>query len=115
MKNVEWVGDSLENLREFPLEVKEMIGHALHEVQCGGTPALAKSMSGMPGVWEIRVRFDTNAYRTVYIAKLKNAVYILHCFQKKSKSGVKTPRKDMEIIKKRLKMVEYMDNQNYGR
>lgn len=103
MKEVVWLGDSLENLRGFPDEVKDSIGHALRRVQYGLTPRSAKPLTGLSGVYEIKDDHKSDTFRTVYIAKLKNAVYVLHCFQKKSKSGVKTPPKDMELIKRRLK------------
>jgi phage-related protein len=70
-------------------------------VQIGKTP---KSGKGLRGVTELRKRFDGNTYRTVYIAKLANKVYVLHCFQKKSKSSIKTPKTDIELIKTRLKI-----------
>lgn len=70
----------------------------------GEMPGSAKSMKGLNGVYELRENHDGNAYRTVYIAKLKDCVYVLHCFQKKSKSGVATPREDIDLIKARLKI-----------
>lgn len=111
MKALEWLGDSRENLREFPDEVKTTMGHALNEVQNGVTPLDAKPLKGKEfnGVYEIVEDFRTDTYRAVYIAKLKNAVYVLHCFQKKSKTGKKTPPKDTDLIKARLRAARERD------
>ena len=103
MKKLEWVGDSLENLRHFPAEVSRPIGFALHTAQEGETPPNTKPLKGVDGVYEIVQQYNTDTYRAVYIAKLKNAIYVLHCFQKKSKKGKATPLKDMKLIRRRLK------------
>ena len=105
-KTVDWIGSSLDDLKSFPTEVKESFGFELWLVQIGETPKSAKALKGkgLSGVTELRKNFDGNTYRTVYIAKLANKVYILHCFQKKSKSGTKTPKADIELIKTRLKI-----------
>lgn len=103
-KNTYWVGDSLKNIRTFPEAVKDSIGYALHFVQEGLKPNNAKLMKGFqPSVMEIVVDFDKNTYRAVYTVKIGNDVYVLHCFQKKSKTGIKTPKQDIDLIKERLK------------
>lgn len=79
-----WVGTSKEDLLAQPNEVKQAVGYALHQVQHGVTPHNATSFSqGGSGVMEIKIPFDTDTYRTMYVAKLKKGVYILHSFQKK--------------------------------
>ena len=103
MKKLHWVGDSLEQLREFPQEVSRLIGFSLYLVQEGETPGNAKPLKGLGGVYELVQPYDTNTFRAVYVAKFRNAVYVLHCFQKKSKRGAATPPKDIELIKQRLK------------
>jgi phage-related protein len=116
MKVIEWVGDSLDALREFPDEAKTAVGYALQEVQNGMTPLDAKPLKGKDfnGVYEIVEDFRTDTYRAVYIAKLKNAVYVLHCFQKKSKSGKKTPAQDIELIRARLRTARKRDKDQGG-
>jgi phage-related protein len=106
-KLIDWIGSSLEDLKAFPDEVQQTFGFQLHQVQCGDMPHSAKPMKGkeLSGVYELRESFEGNAYRAVYIAKLKDSIYVLHCFQKKSKSGIATPPKDIEMIKRRLKIV----------
>ncbi len=105
-KTVDWVGSSLDDLKSFPTEVQEAFGFELWQVQIGENPKSVKALKGkgLSGVIELKKNFDGNTYRTVYIAKLANKIYVLHCFQKKSKSGVKTPKADIELIKTRLKI-----------
>ncbi len=116
-RKCEWVGSSLEDLHEFPQEVKTDVGHALREVQDGGKPASAKPLGGYKGagVLEIIDRFDRNTYRTVYTIKFKKAVYVLHCFQKKSKKGIKTPKKDIELVNRRLNDAIVHYKKTYGK
>jgi len=91
----------------FPEDVKDDIGYALHLVQIGETPRNAKPLTGaqFPGVsvMEIVQPYDSDTYRAVYTAKFEGVVYVLYCFQKKSKSGVSTPRQDINLILQRFK------------
>ena len=105
-KPIDWVGTSLDDLKSFPDTVKQSFGFELHQVQNGLTPQSAKALKGkdLSGVYELRDNHAGNTYRAVYIAKLKGKIYVLHCFQKKSKSGRATPPKDIELIKSRLKL-----------
>lgn len=105
---VEWVGTSLDDLRAMPEDVRRDIGSALFQVQCGEMPFVAKSMTGMgSGVLEIRANSDDgDTFRTVYVVRYDDAIYVLHAFQKKAKHGIKTPQLDIDLIKQRLKLVE---------
>ena len=107
-KQLSWIGDSLQRIREFPEEVKDDIGFALREVQQGKKPASAKPLKGFKGagVLEIIEDYRSNTYRAVYTVKFAEVVYALHCFQKKSKQGIKTPKQDMGLIERRLKTAE---------
>ena len=108
-KRVLWVGSSRSDLRKFPENVRTDIGFALWVVQRGGKPAQAKPMKGIvpgSGVLELVERHDGDTYRVVYTVRFKDAVYVLHAFQKKSKRGIKTPKHDMEVIRERLKSAE---------
>ena len=104
-KQVDWVGSSLDDLKKFPEMVKQTFGFELHQIQHGITPEGAKPLKGkdLNGVYELRNNDSGSTYRTVYIAKLKDKIYVLHCFQKKSKSGIATPKQDIDLIKTRLK------------
>lgn len=104
LRPVCWMGDSLKVLRSFPEEAQDDIGHSLMIVQAGITPLDAKPLKGIGnGVFEIVTRYDGETYRTVYAVKIGSYVYVLHVFQKKSKSGIKTPQQDIDLIIKRLK------------
>ncbi len=108
VKSLVWVGSSLKDLREFPEEVKDEMGFALYEAQSGLKPVTAKPLKGFGGasVMEIISDFQTDTYRAVYTVKFGERVYVLHAFQKKSKSGIATPKAEIELIKNRLKQAE---------
>ncbi len=105
-KPVVWLGNSLDELRKFPDEVQDEMGYALYQAQINKKHPSAKPLKGFKGagVLEIVENFDGDTYRTVYTVKLAGVVYVLHAFQKKSKKGIATPTKDIELIKKRLKL-----------
>ena len=108
MKELFWVGSSRKDIRRFPDEVKQDMGYALYEVQKGGKPGCAKPLHGFggSGVMEIVEDHRGDTYRAVCTVKFKDAVYVLHCFQKKSRHGIKTDKKDMDLVKDRLKSAE---------
>jgi phage-related protein len=102
-----WIGSSLSDLLAFPEKVKDEIGGALSVAQFGGKHPSAKPWKGAgAGVLEIVVDYRGDAYRGIYTVKFADAVYVLHAFQKKSPSGFKTPRKDVEIIGQWLKLAK---------
>ena len=107
-KPLDFIGSSREDLKEFPDEVKQDIGYALFEAQKGQKSEAAKPLKGFggAGVLEIIERFDGDTYRAVYTVKFREVVYVLHCFQKKSKSGIKTPQQAIDLIARRLKAAE---------
>jgi phage-related protein len=86
-------------------DVKDLFGHAIDLAQAGGKHQDAKALSGFgsAGVLEVVEDFRSDTYRAVYTVKFAGWVYVLHCFQKKSKSGIKTPKEDMDMINARLK------------
>jgi phage-related protein len=97
-----WLGNSLRNLRAFPAEAKKIIGDELQLVQFGDMPKDAKPFKGVgSGVFEIALRHDTEAYRTVLAVQLGSHIYVLHAFQKKSKKGIATPKPVVDLIKQR--------------
>jgi phage-related protein len=98
-----WVGPSKDDLLAFPDPVIDEIGTALSVAQFGGKHPKAKPWKGQgPGVFEVVEDHRGDTFRAFYAVKFENAVYVLHAFQKKSPSGVKTARKDAELIGKRL-------------
>jgi phage-related protein len=111
-----WMGDSRKNIRSFPDEVRAAVGYALQLVQAGETPQEAKPLKGISGgVYEIIKRYDTDTYRAVYTVKIRERIYVLHAFQKKSKQGIKTPQSDIDLIKQRYKDAIDREQEIYGK
>lgn len=102
------MGSSLEDLRDFPEPVRRDVGHALREAQDGLKARNAKPVEGFKGASVLKIveDHDGDTYRAVYSVKFEEAVYVLHCFQKKSKSGIATPKQDLDLIKKRYQVAE---------
>ena len=104
-KPLKWIGSAKRDLDAMPEDVKDVFGHAIDLAQAGGKHQDAKAMSGFgsAGVLEVVEDFRSDTYRAVYTVKFAGWIYVLHCFQKKSKSGIKTPKADMALINVRLK------------
>ena len=104
-KPIKWVGSAKRDLDAMPEDVKDVFGHAIDLAQAGGKHQDAKAMTGFgsAGVLEVVEDDRGDTYRAVYTVKFAGWVYVLHCFQKKSKSGIKTPKEDMDLIHARLK------------
>ncbi len=115
MRDVVWMGDSKKRLKEFPSETQRAMGGALLLAQFGGTADHAKPFHGVgSGVFEIAERHDKNAYRLVYAVQIGTKLYVLHAFQKKSKTGIKTPQPDVDLIKQRYKEAQELENHDPG-
>lgn len=97
-------------------EVQGEIGFALFEVQIGETPEIAKPLKGFGGanVQELVTRDRDGTYRCVYTTRFAEVVYVLHAFQKKSKSGIATPKADMDLIRARLKLAQSDYDEHFG-
>lgn len=108
MKPLFWVGSSHQDLKEFPRPVMAVIGFALLQGQLGAKHVQAKPLHGFggAGVLEIVEDYDGDTYRAVYTVKFDDGVYVLHAFQKKSKHGVKAPKRDLDLIRQRLQDVQ---------
>lgn len=105
-KRLIWIGDSLDVLRGFPERVQGHVGFALYVAQTGGTHQMAKPLHGLgSGVMEIVVRDPSGAYRAVYTVSIGEAVYVVHAFQKKSRSGISTPQAEIDLVRRRLKQL----------
>lgn len=116
LKPVRSVGSSRKDVRSFPAPVKAGIGHALYAAQKGVTDPAAKPLTGFGrrGVLEIVTDHRGDTWRSVYTVRFEGAVYVLHAFQKKSKKGIATPKKELELIRQRLTDAErdYNDRRN---
>ena len=106
LKPVRWVASSKDDLSAQPESVRGDVGQALYVAQRGGRHADAKALKGFSsaGVLEVVTRHDGDAFRAVYTVRFAAAIYVLHVFQKKSKSGIATPKKDIDLVKSRLKL-----------
>ena len=107
-KQLVWVGSSRRDLREFPPAVRRTFGIALFAAQLGETPPDAKPLRGFggAGVLELIEDHRGDTYRAVYTVRFATRIYVLHAFQKKSKRGIATPKRDLELIRERLKWAE---------
>lgn len=114
-KPVHWIGSSREDLRQFPAEARRDIGFALSFAQTGGKHSSAKPLKGFKGAGVLEIVEDHrgDAYRAIYTVRFASAVYVLHVFKKKSKSGIATPRHEMELVERRLKVAEMDHQQRY--
>lgn len=117
MKEVHFVGSSLKDLRKFPADARQEAGFAVHAAQRGDKAINAVPLVGYGGasVLEVVINHDGDTYRAVYTVKFKDAVYVLHAFQKKSKKGIKTPQIDKSLIDGRLRLAKEHYEENYGK
>lgn len=106
-KPLDWVGSSKRDFLAFPEAVKRELGNALGLAQFGGRHPSAKPWKGQgPGVFEVVEDHDGDTFRAVYTVRFKEVVYVLHAFQKKSPSGIRTARTDIKLIERRLKLAQ---------
>ncbi|OWQ48005.1 addiction module toxin RelE [Roseateles noduli] len=107
-KPLAFVGSSKRDLMALPLDVRKFFGHALDFAQRGEQHDAAKVLKGFGGAGVLEVIEDDvgGTFRAVYTVRFAEAVFVLHCFQKKSKAGIATPREDMNLIRERLKIAE---------
>lgn len=107
-KPLEWIGSSYKDLLAMPTEVRRRFGFALSLAQAGERHDDAKVLRGFGGAGVLEVVEDDagGTYRAVYTVRYEEAVFVLHCFQKKSKRGIATPKQDMDVVRSRLKVAE---------
>ena len=104
LKPVVWLGDSLRELRTFPAAVQDEMGYAIYLAQRGDKHVSAKPLKRLgTGVLEVVSDRRGDTFRSVYTLRFADRVFVLHAFQKKSKSGIATPKPEIELIKQRLK------------
>ncbi|MCW5322921.1 addiction module toxin RelE [Verminephrobacter aporrectodeae subsp. tuberculatae] len=108
LKKIVWLGSTYKDLKAMPSDVQDTFGYALHHAQIGKKHEKAKPLKGFgsAGVLEVVDDSSSGTFRSVYTVKFWNAIYVLHCFQKKSTHGIATPRPDMDVILDRLKAAE---------
>ena len=112
---VDWIGSSKKDLLSFPRPVIKEIGLALGIAQHGGKSPSTKPLRGLgTGILEVVEIHRGDAYRAAYTVRFDDRIYVLHCFQKKSKSGIKTPKADIDLIKGRLKVAQADYDKRHG-
>ncbi len=106
LKTLTWLCNSRSCVRLFPASVQDDIGFALYLAQLGDLSPKAKPLQGLgTGVMEIIANDGSGTYRAVYTVSIGNSIFVIHAFQKKSKSGIATPQSEIEIIRQRLKQL----------
>ena len=114
-KPIIWMGSSRGDLTKMPEAVRKNFGGALHGVQDGRMPEKAKALKGkVKGAIQLSDDDDGETYRAVFTVELQGVVYVLHCFQKKSKSGTSTPQSDIDLIERRLKAARALHKATAG-
>jgi phage-related protein len=110
LKPLRWVASAKRDLAEMPDAVQDSFGFALYLAQIGQKHEKARPLHGFgsAGVLEVVEDAKGGTYRAIYTVRIAEAVYVLHCFQKKSVRGIQTPKPDMDLIQERLKAVEML-------
>jgi phage-related protein len=109
-----WLENSKKNIREFPKGAQKLLGDELQLIQFGGMPKDAKPFKGVDsGVLEIALRYASNAYRVVVAVQIGRRIYVLHAFQKKSKKGSGTPKRDVDLIRQRNAEAKELENDEF--
>lgn len=107
MRKVTWVKGALKDFQGFPKPVQRQVIAALRMAAGGEKAETAKPMKGLgPGIFEIAVRLRGDAFRAAYAVQIDEDIWVLHAFQKKSKTGIKTARQDVDLIRRRVKRVK---------
>jgi phage-related protein len=106
-REIAWIKAARKEFEKFPVPAQRIMARALTVAAEGGKADMAKPMKGLgSGVFEIALPYRSDAYRVVYAVQIDEAIWVLHAFQKKSTQGIKTSRKDVELIKGRLKRLK---------
>lgn len=111
IKPVIWVGSSKRDFDAFPSEARWEMGYALYLAQIGDRHRQTKMMTGLPGVLEVVEAHRGDAFRAIYTVRFASAIFVLHAFQKKSKSGISTPQFEMDLVRQRLRDAEEIDKE----
>ena len=115
LKPVQWVGSSKSDLKRFPDAVQDRMGFAIYQAQAGLRHRNAKPLKGFgSGVLEVVARHDGNTFRAVYTVRFERAVYVLHAFQKKARRGIATPKQELDLVRRRLRVAEQHYRNTHG-
>lgn len=108
-KEIVWVTAALKDFEKFPMAAQGKIFDSLTLAAQGEKGELAKPMKGLgAGVFEVALKYRSDAYRTVYVVQMDEKIWVLHAFKKKSKKGIKTPKQDIDLIRQRIRKIKEM-------
>lgn len=107
-RNISWIKAARKDFLKFPAAVRVDMETALTIAAEGSKADSAKPMKGFSGVFEITKRYNTDTYRSVYGLKIGKDIWVVHAFKKKSKTGIKTPKEDVDLIERRIKLLKEM-------
>ena len=115
LKPVQWVGSSKSDLKRFLDAVQDRMGFAIYQAQAGLRHRNAKPLKGFgSGVLEVVARHDGDTFRAVYTVRFETAVYVLHAFQKKARRGIATPKQELDLVRRRLRVAEQHYRNTHG-
>ncbi len=106
-REIVWIKAASRDFESFPARAKQRADQALTIIAEGATPDIAKPLSGLgSGVWELAIKERGDAYRVVYALQLGDDIWVIHAFQKKLKSGIATPKHDIDLVRERVKRLK---------
>lgn len=106
-RRINWIKAALKDFQAFPPGTRTRVAEALTAVADGATPDLSKPLTGLgSGVWELAIREQGNAWRVVYGLKIDEDIWVIHAFQKKSTSGISTPKAEIDLVRSRIKRLK---------
>lgn len=107
LRNVSWIKAARKSFDGFPEGAREQAADALTLIAEGDTPEIAKPLHGLgSGVWELAIKERGDAYRVVYALQLDDDIWVVHAFQKKSTSGIATPKHEIDLVRERIKRLK---------
>ena len=106
-RQVSWIKAARKDFTDFPAKAQQRTLDALTAVADGATPDIAKPLTGLgSGVWELAIKERGDAYRVVYALQIDDDIWVVHAFQKKSKSGIATPKVEIDLVRERIKRLK---------
>jgi phage-related protein len=104
---IQWIKAARKDFEEFPLGARQDLARALTIVAEGGRPDIAKPLAGFgSGILELALKYRGDAFRVLYALQIADEIYVVHAFQKKSKSGISTPKPEIDLIRERIKRLK---------
>jgi phage-related protein len=107
LRNISWLKGALKDFRAFPLPAQQKAARGLTQIAEGDTPDIAKPLTGLgAGMWELVIKDRGDAFRVIYALQLGDDIWVIHSFQKKSTSGIATPKHEIDVVRERIKRLK---------